>query len=230
MSVPFASPTILNVNTDKIIRQNVNHWIGIDLNYIRDNDMNRPDARPLVTALKEMGVKWLRYPGGEKSDFQLFAKPPYIHADPVSLGWYATVKGVRMNFDEYIACCRKAGAEPFVVVGCDNQKRTGLTWDQWQKNAVEWVRYANIVKHYHVKYWEIGNENWANNTAASEEMAAIVTRFSKAMKAMDPSIHIGASASGWDGWVRPFLAGASKAVDFLTVSDMIMYCAIPKRI
>ena len=51
-----------------------------------------------------------------------------------------------------------------IVVGCDNEK-TGRTWDQWLKSAAAWVRYSNQVKHYGVRYWEIGNENW-NGPAA----------------------------------------------------------------
>ena len=34
---------------------------------------------------------------------------------------------------------------------------------QLLETAAAWVRYANRVKDYGVKYWEIGNESWLNN-------------------------------------------------------------------
>ena len=36
-----------------------------------------------ATALKNMGMKFLRYPGGEKSDNYLWATSPYSHANPI---------------------------------------------------------------------------------------------------------------------------------------------------
>ena len=53
------------VDTQRVLRDGANQWLGINLNYIRDTGANRPaQARPLDKALKEQGVRWLRYPGG----------------------------------------------------------------------------------------------------------------------------------------------------------------------
>ena len=193
-------------------------FVGVNLNYIRDADANRPvGARPLDAALKDMGARWLRYPGGEKSDFYLWAQPPYDRPHPVSLGYYGTVAGQRMDFDEYIAHCRAVHAEPYVVAGYDTEKRTGRTEAQWIESAAAWVRYANVKKKYGVRYWEIGNENWNNGKGTPEEMAGIVTRFSHAMKAVDPTIQVGASGSG-EHWWAAFLPKAAPALDFLSLS------------
>ncbi|MCX5683742.1 MAG: hypothetical protein NT049_08660, partial [Planctomycetota bacterium] len=212
-----AEEIVLAVDADRVLRDGADRFVGINLNYIRDLDSNRPGARPLNEALKDLGVRWLRYPGGEKSDFYLWSQPPYAKPAPMSLLSYAKHAGDRMDFDAYIACCRAVGAESLVVVGCDNEKRTGRTWDQWLENAVTWVRYAKEKK-CGVRYWEIGNENWHNQTAPAEEMAKIVARFSKAMKEADPSILTGASLSGDDKWNAPILAGAGPQLDFVTVS------------
>ena len=49
-------------------------------------------------------------------------------------------------------------------------------------------------------------------------MAAIVADFSRAMKAVDPTIQVG--ASGWDGdaWWASFLPAAAPHIDFISLS------------
>lgn len=210
-------PVTLTVNTRHVVREGADRFVGINLNYLRDHDANRPGARPLDTALAEMGTRWLRYPGGEKSNFYRWSEPPYTHPLPVSLGWYRGVKGQRMDFDQYVACTRKVGAEAYIVVGYSTEKASGLTETQWLESAAAWVRYANKVKKYGVRYWEIGNENWNSDKGTPEEMARIVTAFSRAMKAVDPTIKIGASGNS-ESWWKRFLPGAASSLDFLTLS------------
>ncbi len=207
----------LSVDTDHVLRDGADQFVGIDLNYLRDSDANRPAARPLAVTLKDMGAKWLRYPGGAKSDFHTWSKPPYDKPLPTPLGWYATVPGARMDFDQYIGCAREVGAQPYVVVGYNTSQHSGLSEEQWLENAVSWVRYANITRKYGVKLWEIGNENWNNNKATPEEMARVVARFSDAMKAVDPSIHVGASGNN-DVWWSKFLPVAAPHLDFVSIS------------
>ncbi|MBV9852228.1 MAG: hypothetical protein JO250_21385 [Armatimonadetes bacterium] len=213
-----AAPSlVLTVDAGHILRQDADRFVGVNLNYIRDSDANRPHARPLKDALRDLGARWLRYPGGEKSDFYLWSQPPYDKPRPVSLGWYGTVAGRRMDFDQYIAAARAARAEPYVVVGYTTAKASGRTEAQWLENAVAWVKYANVERKYGVRYWEIGNENWNNGKAVPEDMARIVTEFSRAMKAVDPTIQVGASGNG-DGWWSKFLPTAAPALDFISLS------------
>ncbi|HSQ42146.1 MAG TPA: glycoside hydrolase family 44 protein, partial [Fibrobacteraceae bacterium] len=62
------------------------------------------------------------------------------------------------------------------------------------EEAAEWVRYANKVKGYHIRDWQIGNENdgdWEEaGPLSARQYAAKFLSFSRAMKAVDPSIHI----------------------------------------
>ena len=212
-----APAVTLSVQADNVLRHGADKFVGVNLNYLRDADANRPHARPLNAALKDMGARWLRYPGGEKSDFYEWSPPPYDKPRPISLGWYASVAGQRLDFDQYAATARAVGAEPYVVAGYDTQKRTGRTKAEWISSAAAWVHYANVVRKYGVKYWEIGNENWHNGTATPTEMASIVGEFSRAMKAVDPTIKIGSSGNS-DGWWSRFLPTAAPSLDFLTLS------------
>jgi alpha-L-arabinofuranosidase len=210
----------LFVNTEKVIADISGIPVGINVNYLRDEDENHGDARTLVDALKEMGAGHLRFPGGEKSDFHLFSKPPYDKPMPQVYGWYkGQTEGYRvMDFDSFMEKAKAVGALPHIVVGYDSFERTGITKEQYLENAVEWVRYANIVKGYGIIYWEIGNENWHNRTGEAGELAEVVCRFSKAMKQVDPSIKIGASGNS-RAWWKEFLGIAAKDIDFLTVSQ-----------
>jgi alpha-L-arabinofuranosidase len=213
-----AADLTLRVVPNRVLREGADRWLGINLNYIRDADANRPPgARRLDSALGDLGVRWLRYPGGEKSDFHRFATPPYATTAPLSLGWYAEQAGQRMDFDAYIGHCQAIGAEPYVVVACDSVARTGTSWDEQLEHAVAWVRYANRTKAYGVRWWEIGNENWHNQTASAATMATQVMRFSRAMKAVDPSIRIGASGNN-RAWWSAFLPAAAADLDFLSLS------------
>lgn len=212
-----ADSIMLTVNADMVLRDGADHFVGINLNYIRDLDANHPLARPMNTALKSLGVSWLRYPGGEKSDYYLWSTPPYDRPRPTSLGNYVHYAGQRMDFDQYMQIVRNLAVEPYIVVGYDKSQTTGRTKAQWIENAVSWVTYANVTKKLNVKYWEIGNENWYNGTAKPAEMAKIVTEFSHAMKAADPAIQIGASVSD-DNWMSQFLPAAAHSLDFITVS------------
>lgn len=213
----WSADPVITIHPEQVLREGADRWLGINLNYIRDLDANRPaGSRPLAPALDDLGVRWLRFPGGEKSDFHRFARPPYASVEPISLGWYQEPQGRRMDFDAYIALCRTRGAEPYVVVACDSPERTGATWDEQLAHAVAWVRYAK--EHAcGVRHWEIGNENWHNQTAPAAAMAAQVVRFARAMKAVDPTIRIGASGNNREWW-KIFLPLAAADLDFITLS------------
>ena len=189
---------------------------GIDANYLTDDDHLRPGSRPLAEAINEMGAGWIRYPGGEKSDWQLWSQPPYDKPKPLVYGYYKGYLSDPLDFDEYMALVKATGAQPFVVVGYDSQ-RTGISKATYLTNAVEWVRYANITKKYHVQHWEIGNENWNNNTGTPQAVAKDVAEISRAMKAVDPTIKTGASGNG-DSWWNAYLA-ADPNIDFFSVSN-----------
>ena len=67
------------------------------------------------------------------------------------------------------------------------------------QEAADWVDYANNVRHYGVKLWTIGNEQWANfsidlHTPSHDPWtyaSSVAESFYPLMKARDPSIQIG---------------------------------------
>lgn len=224
--VVWGREVVVRVEVDRVLRTGADRVVGVNLNYLRDLDVNRVGGgESLEGALKGLGARWLRFPGGEKSNFHRWAVAPYEKAGPESLEWYASVAGARMDFDQYMAVVRRVGAEPYVVVGFDPTGRSKRSRQEWVADAVAWVRYANVTKGYGVKFWEVGNENWMEGKLGPVETAEVVREFAEAMKKVDPTILVGASGKGGvEAWWRPFLAGegqkrgAGEVIDFVSIS------------
>jgi hypothetical protein len=220
--------------------------LGINVNYLMDNDR---DWRPGVAvsteqALAAMGVRWLRFPGGEKSDSYLWSRPPYEQPTPTlartgaaewpasdrrfTLADNATYRIETLGFDDFVAMCRRLNAEPICVVALDSSYKAASaggrapTKAELLANACEWVRYANVTRKYGIKYWEIGNESFLatpnGNPPSAEVYGRDVAEFARAMKTIDPAIQVGANGDK-EAWWREVLPAAGSAIDFLVAHD-----------
>src|SRR5687767_1237746 len=62
------TPASIVVNVESVLNDTSRRQIGINTDYWCDDQGNRAaGARPFDSALRELGVRFLRYPGGEKS-------------------------------------------------------------------------------------------------------------------------------------------------------------------
>jgi hypothetical protein len=173
--------------------------------------------------LKSAGVQMMRYPGGSYADI-------YHWKDNTAPGGYVAPG---TDFDTFMASVRRVGAQPMIIANYG----TGTA-----QEAADWVRYANVTKGYGAKYWTIGNENYGNghygsaweaDDHADKSPAAYadeVVAYARAMKAVDPTIRIGAvlttpgnwpdgivGAGDTDTWNRTVLTRAGAAIDFVDV-------------
>ena len=226
--------------------------IGINLNYWLDAEGGRPEgSRPLAESLREMGVAMLRYPGGQKSDYYAWSTEPFDRPNPRlsrfgrkewpssdprvwSPAGDPNGKWVRpvMDFDEFMALAKAVGAEPNLVVNQKNLRvpaaAGGIAMNQEQGLAMAcaWVRYANQVKGYNVKYWSIANEPWLKRADGAKmspaEYGQDAARFAKAMKAVDPTIKIGLSGEK-KPWFMESLRHCADDIDFLDVHGYPLY-------
>ena len=127
----------------------------------------------VIKAMKEMGIKLLRWPGGnfageynwfdgllpvdERAPFQSYM---HLETQPHTLGYDFH----EINTDDFIALCREIGAEPFITIN--------LSWNTPEENAA-WVEYCNgdigtkygklraergNPEPYNVILWSLGNE------------------------------------------------------------------------
>ncbi|BCJ40107.1 alpha-L-arabinofuranosidase [Actinoplanes ianthinogenes] len=179
---------------------------------------------PAVTdLLKDAGVQMVRYPGGSYADIYHWQ----THTAP---GGYVAPN---TDFDTFMAGAQRTGAQPMIIANYG----TGTA-----QEAADWVRYANVTKKYGARYWTIGNENYGNGhygasweaddhaDKSPKEYAENVVAYATAMKAVDPTIKVGAVltmpgnwpdgivASGDSGtWNQEVLTRAGAAIDFVDV-------------
>lgn len=169
--------------------------------------------RGVPDLLEDAGVQVMRYPGGSTSDnYHWLSNTP---DDPNQGGTDPTA-----NFDAYMSVVKRVGARPMITVNYGSGTPA---------EAADWVRYANRgCRHYDgpvptypgaspnghdydIRYWEIGNELYGNGTyGATWEVdhqahdpatyANGVVSYSAAMKAVDPSIRIGAVLTAPGNW------------------------------
>src|SRR4030042_3987649 len=234
----------IDVYPDSVLSDISNHPVGINLDYFMDDDKYLKPGRYKADALKAMGVRYLRYPGGNKSDFYFFSKPPWEKSEPTLARTGKGAVGGRqkmlknysefavdvLDFDEFIKMCREVNAEPVICVAADEylvEYSKGCTWatrEELINHAVEWVRYANIKKGYGIKYWMIGNESWheQNKNSSVEIYAHDVIDFSKAMKTVDSSIYIIPNGNDVD-FSETVLKIAGSYSDMLCISNYPIY-------
>ena len=201
--------------------------VGINVNHFMDGEfLSRRAAtwqppRDLALALRSMGARYLRFPGGEKSDGYLWSTPPFDRPAPAFARWggeeipesfrrFASADGRTMvatvlDFDGFLRVCRDAAAEPVVVLPYDSiYKPPGPgghapTREELLVTAEAWVSYARIMADRGwppVRHWELGNESYMrayNGWATAEDYARDLAEWSRRLKRIDPGIALGAN-------------------------------------
>ncbi|HEX4788890.1 MAG TPA: alpha-L-arabinofuranosidase, partial [Actinospica sp.] len=147
-----------------------------------DSQMNSATTQSLLSSA---GVGMLRYPGGSYGDI-------YNWQDNTAPGGYVAPG---TDFDQFMGTVKAVGAQPILIANYG----TGTPAE-----AAAWVQYANVTKGYGAKYWEIGNENYGNgyygngweaddhSSKSPTTYADTFLQYASAMKAVDPTIKIGA--------------------------------------
>jgi hypothetical protein len=187
-----------------------------------DGNMNTQASADL---LSQAGVGMMRYPGGSYGDGY------HWQTNTVTGGGFVAPG---TDFDSFMGTVKAAGSQAILIANYG----TGTP-----QEAADWVRYANITKGYHDQYWEIGNEvygngyygaDWELDNHASKSPATYannVVQYAQAMKAVDPTIKVGAvvtlPGNGWpDGvvasgdsgdWNQTVLPIVGPSVDFVIV-------------
>jgi len=184
-------------------------------------DDNLVDA-VVPALLSDAGVQIMRYPGGSTADnYHWSSNGP---DDPSQGGTTPSA-----NFDAYMSVTQATGAAAMITVNYGSGT---------PEEAADWVRYANrggrcysgpvptypgasaTGHHYDIGYWEIGNELYGDGTyGATWEVnhkshdpttyANGVVDYSAAMKAVDPSIRVGAVLTAPGNWPDGQLSDAS---------------------
>ncbi|MCT2282431.1 cellulose binding domain-containing protein [Micromonospora chalcea] len=190
-------PVTVTVNTRAGLATVPETALGVN-HAIWDSQLGSAETSDL---LKAAGVKMLRYPGGSYADIYHWE----THTAP---GGYVAPN---TDFDTFMAGARRVGAEPMIIANYG----TGTPAE-----AAAWVRYANVTKGYGAKWWTVGNENYGNGHYGSaweaddhpdksaSQYARLVIEYADAMKAVDPSIKVGAVLTMPGNWPDGITAGS----------------------
>lgn len=137
--------------------------------------------------------------------------------------------------DEFLALCRKVGAEPILVVNIGTRPWNGdVEEKEFLQDVLDWIEYCNgpadspwgrvraangHPEPYGVRFWEIDNETWH---MGAEAYAEAVHRFVPAMKKVDPTIKIIVCGSGGMGekaleWNRILIERCADLMDYLSI-------------
>jgi len=250
----IAATDNVSVDVQRVLADVSSSPLGINTDFFVDDDANRTAQRTLDQAITEMSVKYLRYPGGEKSDGYLWSVAPYDRSQPTLARWATgdwpqnqewpsydralvktdghTLVKDPFDFDEFMRLARTVNGEPVLVVAYDSMYKPAQAGGvapsraQLLENARQWVWYANVIKGYNVKYWEIGNESYLpgynSDYISAHTYAQDVTEFSHVMKSVDPSIKILANGNDSEWW-RTVLTEAGPAIDLISVHNYPPY-------
>ena len=167
-----------------------------------DGNMNTPASAGL---LSQANVGMMRYPGGSYGDGY------HWQTNTVSGGGYVAPG---TDFDSFMGTVKSVGAQTILIANYGSGT---------PQEAADWVRYANVTKGYHDRYWEIGNEVFGNGYYGADwelddhtgkspaTYAQNVVQYVQAMKAVDPTIKIGVVLTLPDSWPDGLVAsGDSK--------------------
>ncbi len=180
-------------------------------------------------------MKAYRFPAGSGSNTYFWdGKPPkdfLIALNPID-----GTKSKNLNIDEFVGFIDSLGAEATIVVNYF-YARYGKTAsgtrearvNQAAEYAAGFVNYVNNTLKAGVKNWEIGNECYGKWETGYDVNGSIVTGkeygedlrvFAEKMKAVDPTIKIGAVMYSKSGsWNTQVMKEVKDAADFLVVHN-----------
>jgi alpha-L-arabinofuranosidase len=191
--------------------------------------------KDVITAIKDMGVPFLRWPGGNFSsnyNWKDGIGPRDKRPPRLEMAW-GTVEDNRFGTHEFMDYIEKVDAEPYI---CMN-----LGTGSWVE-AQQWVEYVNGTqdteitrlrkkngrdKPWKVKYWGLGNEMdgyWQMGHRSPADYGAFALEAAKLAKLTDPEVKLiaaGASnfraGSDWIGWNRTVLEYLRDYADYISL-------------
>lgn len=171
--------TTLSVDARTILHSVDPKMFGVNT-AIWDSGFTSTTCKNLISAA---GFRSMRFPGGSASDGYHWATNT---TDNNSWTW-AT------SFDDFASVAvPRTGGECFITVNYG----TGTP-----QEAAAWVQHSNVMHGYGIKYWELGNEvygSWEEDGHARPHdpvvYAQAFAQYYQQMKAIDPTIKIGAVA------------------------------------
>ena len=162
----------------------------------------RPDTTAL---LRQLHSGMWRLPGGNfLSDWSWYNGVGDIDKRPPTFdyAWHA-MQTNDVGLDEFMTLCKLIGVEPYITVNAGlGDAHSAAQEVEYMNGSVDtpmgaWRANNGHAEPYHIKFWNIGNEPWGTFQIGYTDLKYYVIKhneFAKAMRKVDPSITIIASA------------------------------------
>ncbi len=188
----------------------------------------------VLTAVREMGVKAVRYPGGNfvsTYHWEDGVGPVSKRPKKIDLAW-RSIETNEFGTNEFLTWSRKAGISPIFTI---NLGTRGI------EDAIHYLEYCNFpngtqysdmrIQHgfkepYGIHTWCLGNEmdgNWQIGHKTAVDYGKLAAEAGKAMKRLDPSIELivcGSSLStmeSYPSWDATVLDETYEIADYLAL-------------
>jgi alpha-N-arabinofuranosidase len=187
--------------------------------------------KDVLDVARQLRVPVLRWPGGNFAASYHWSDgigPKDQRPRKFDPAWFAEESN-HFGTDEYIAYCRKLGAEPYVCVNMGTGTiEEAAAWVEYCNGTTN-TQYANLRRKYgnpepyNVKYWGLGNEVWGDFNAGRKgagEYARQALELAKMMKWVDPSIKLiacGSYAASDLDWDRQVLETLYDVADYISM-------------
>lgn len=219
-------------------------WVGAVS--LLPSDSFRGMRRDVIECMKSLGIKLLRWPGGnfageyhwkdgflpreERAPFQSYL---WLETQPHTNGYDFH----EINTDDFVALCREIGAEPFITLN--------PTWNTAEESA-EWVEYCNgdirtpmgrlraengSEQPYNVQFWSLGNEagyGHMEGANTADAYAKHVRAHAEKMLAISPDLILCSSGPYPNSVWAKDSAGALS--DVASVVSLHHYTAFPEYV
>jgi alpha-N-arabinofuranosidase len=187
----------------------------------------RADVEARVAALRPAFLRW---PGGNVAQdyhWTWGVGPRDERPVWVNLSWKNEPEPGDVGTDEFVAFCRRVGAEPSITVNVGRGATVeAAAWVESTRNGPASSTYGAMraanghPEPYGVRLWEIGNEiwgDWVRGHSDAPTYAANYLRYARAMKAKDPKIELIAVGDNDMAWNRTLLRAAGREIDHLAI-------------
>ena len=226
---------VITIDTNNVFNQILPSHFGLNFpHFIGDNVLEDDN---FLTHTSNLSSLYFRIPGGSGSDRYFWDGniPSAIRDDAqISADDLLDATDYRIGPDEYMNVIEDLNSNAIVVVNA-GYARYGMAENNVQVAAgyaADFVRYLNITLDKNIKYWEVGNELYGSweaghdvdgNVITGSEYGDIFNIFVDSMKAVDPSIKIGAVCypidESYNYWTRGVLQKVENTADFLVIHD-----------
>jgi alpha-N-arabinofuranosidase len=192
-------------------------------NHLSDENGFRIDV---INALKAIKPGVIRWPGGcFASDYRWKNAVGPVRVPYFDKAWRVE-EPCTFGTDEFIRFCRIVGCEPYICTNAGSGSQNDIS---------DWVEYCNLESEgfwakqriangheepYKVKYWSIGNENyapWEIGSKTPVEWGRFVCETAKQIKRVDPYVKIFAASVNDLDWNFELLKNAGQFIDYITV-------------